>query len=111
MKTIRLQRLLLLGLLLLPLGYQAATGDDKKAPATLGTIERKDPALDKLIPKDAVIEKLADGFSWAEGPIWVPKEGYLLFSDIPKNTIFKWKEGQGISEYMKPSGYTGKASR
>jgi gluconolactonase len=83
-----------------------AAGDGAQYP-TLGTIERKDPRFDKLIPPDAKLDKLADGFDWAEGPVWVPAGKYLLFSDIPKNTIWKWKEGQGISLYLKPSGYSG----
>jgi gluconolactonase len=72
-----------------------------------GTIDRKDPRFDKLIPKDAKLEKLADGFDWSEGPVWVRDGGYLLFSDIPRNSVMKWKEGAGISLYLKPSGYTG----
>ena len=39
----------------------------------------------------------------------MPNGKYLLFDDIPKNTTFKWKEGQGISVYLKPSGYSGSA--
>jgi gluconolactonase len=85
-----------------------AIGDSERFP-TLGTIERKDPRFDKLIPPGAQLEKLADGFDWAEGPVWVPAGKYLLFSDIPKNTVWKWKEGQGISLYLKPSGYSGTA--
>lgn len=82
------------------------------AQKTLGRIVRLDPRLDALIPKDAEIEVLAKGFTWAEGPLWMPDEksearGYVLFSDIPRNSIFKWEEGQGISLFMKPSGYTG----
>jgi gluconolactonase len=42
-----------------------------------------------------------------EGPAWNRKEHYLLFSDIPANSIFMWKEGKGMSLFMKPSGYTG----
>jgi hypothetical protein len=38
---------------------------------TIGQVERLDPALDSLIPEDAVIEVLADGFDWSEGPVWV----------------------------------------
>jgi gluconolactonase len=73
---------------------------------TFGTIERLDPALDKLLPPDTKIEKLAEGFDWIEGPVWVKdkKSGYLLFSDIPPNSIYKWSEGQGITLFMKPSG-------
>lgn len=74
---------------------------------TLGKIVRLDPALDKLLGPDARIEVLASGFEWTEGPVWVKNGGYLLFSDIPRNSIMKWKEGEGVSLFMKPSGYTG----
>jgi len=86
-----------------------ALADDKK-PMILGVIERKDPAFDAIIPKDAVIEILAGGFDWSEGPVWVADKegGHLLFSDIPKNMIWKWSEKGGLKEFLKPSGYTGK---
>jgi gluconolactonase len=86
----------------------SAAGDAEKFP-TLGSIERLDPRFDKLIPPSAKIEKLHEGFDWAEGPVWVPAGQYLLFDDIPKNTTFKWKEGQGLTVYLKPSGYSGTA--
>ena len=57
---------------------------------TTGQVVRIDSRLDKLIPKEATIEVLASGFTWAEGPIWVKDGGYLLFSDVPQTTIFKW---------------------
>lgn len=81
----------------------------RSAESTLGTIERYDPRLDELIPPDTDIEVLADGFEWAEGPVWIPAEESLLFSDIPRNAVFRWKEGEGISEFLRPSGYTGDA--
>ncbi len=71
-------------------------------------IVRLDPRFDQLVPRDAVLEKVADGFTWVEGPVWNRKEGCLLFSDIPNNSVFKWKEGEGIALFLKPSGYTGK---
>jgi gluconolactonase len=74
---------------------------------TIGQIVRIDPRLDRVLPKDARIEVLASGFAWAEGPVWIKDGGYLLFSDIPRNSVMKWKEGDGISLFMKPSGYTG----
>jgi gluconolactonase len=76
------------------------------APAPLGGIARLDPALDALIPKDAQLEKLAEGFDWTEGPVWRKSGGYLLFSDIPKNTIYRWKEGAGLAVFLRPAGYT-----
>jgi gluconolactonase len=97
--------------LLLVAGFFAMGLSLAECPAqeTLGKIIRNDPALDKLIPQDAKIEILAKGFTWTEGPVWVPDEagGHLLFSDIPRNSVFKWKEGEGITLFLNPSGYTG----
>lgn len=75
---------------------------------TIGQLVVADNAFYDLIEKDAKIEVLAEGFDWSEGPAWVKNGGYLLFSDVPRNTIYKWKEGEGITEFLKPSGYTGK---
>src|SRR5436190_8715074 len=76
-------------------------------PIEAQSIERLSPELDKLIAVDARIEQLANGFQWSEGPVWRRDGGYLLFSDVPGNTIYKWKEGEGLSIFLRPSGYTG----
>ncbi len=89
---------------------EAATSDTTTYPI-VGSVERLDPALDALVPPGAALEILADGFDWTEGPVWVPEGGYVLFSDIPPNAIFKWKEGEGAGLYLKPSGYTADAPR
>ena len=74
---------------------------------TLGNIERLDSALNEMLAPNANIEVLAEGFDWSEGPVWVPEHDFLLFSDIPPNRIYQWKEGDSISLYLTPSGYTG----
>jgi gluconolactonase len=74
-------------------------------------IERLDPALDRLVASDAVIEVLSQGYSWSEGPVWVKDGGYLLFSDVKENTVHRWKQGEGAKPYLKPSGYTGATPR
>lgn len=75
------------------------------------SIERLDPALDEILAPDAKIETLCTGFDWAEGPVWDEKEKRLLFSDVPKNTVYQWKEGdKEASVFMKPSGFTGVGS-
>lgn len=72
-------------------------------PAFQGSIERLDPALDALLAPDAKIEVLASGFNWSEGPVW--KDGGIVFSDVPENTVFGWKEGEkAASVVLKPSG-------
>ena len=68
------------------------------------TIDRWDPAMDAIVPKDWKIEKLAEGFGWAEGPIWVKSGGYLLFTDVPGNKMWKWSEKGGLEKFLDPSG-------
>jgi gluconolactonase len=82
----------------------------RTASGALGSIKRLDPALDALLAKDAVIEKLTKGFDWSEGPVWMPGD-YLLFSDVTQNTIFKWDAQSGVSIFLQPSGYTGTEPR
>jgi gluconolactonase len=74
---------------------------------TLGRVIREDPRLDALLSQDARIEALASGFEWAEGPVWDEPASGLLFSDIPRNTIFRWTAQRGAELWMKPSGFTG----
>ena len=69
-------------------------------------IDRWDPAMDAIVPKDWKIEKLAEGFGWAEGPIWVKSGGYLLFTDVPGNKMWKWSENGGLEKFLDPSGAT-----
>jgi gluconolactonase len=68
-----------------------------------------DPAADAIVPAEAQVEKLAGGFSFVEGPIWVhaKNRGYLLFSDIPANVIRKWDPKDGVSVFLEKSGFSG----
>lgn len=84
-----------------PVLAPAASGAD--APAFAASIERLDPALDRLIPAGAQIENCAEGFTWSEGPVWF--ENALLFSDVPENIIYRWAPGdKTASVFLKPSG-------
>ena len=76
-----------------------------------GKIEVIDNELSSLINKDAKVEIIAEGFEWSEGPLWLEKQQMLIFSDVPKNTIYKWTEAKGKEVYLTPSGYTGEESR
>ena len=64
--------------------------------------------MDLLVSRQAVLEKVATGpgFKWTEGPVWI-SAGYLLFAEIPSNSIRKWTPGAGVSVFMQPSGYKG----
>lgn len=62
---------------------------------------------DQIVPPGAKVERVATGFNkWTEGPVWIPA-GYLLFAEIPGNSIRKWEPGSGASIFMHPSGYLG----
>src|SRR5512144_1441963 len=63
-------------------------------------IDRWDPALDAIVPKDWKIEKLAEGFGWAEGPLWIKSGGYLLFTDVPGNKMYKWSAKGGLEKFL-----------
>jgi gluconolactonase len=78
-----------------------------EAAKPFGRIERFDPALDQIVAPDAKIEKLAEGFTWAEGPAWIHPGEYLLFTDVPENTIYRWSSGEGSRVFLRPSGYAG----
>ena len=60
--------------------------------------------MDAIVPADWVIEKLAEGFGWAEGPVWIKSGGYLLFTDVPGNKMWKWSEKGGAEVFLDPSG-------
>src|SRR5690606_156783 len=83
------------------------TQNNEEAENSVGSIERTNPCRDELVSKDAVIEIIGEGYEWSEGPVWVPQHKMLLFSDVPKNIVYKWTEEKGVEEYLTPSGYTG----
>ncbi len=73
------------------------------APDTgAGTLLRVDPRFDALVPADARIEKLADGFVFTEGPVWDRAESRLLFSDVRGNGVYEWTESGGTSPVIEP---------
>src|SRR5688500_223577 len=82
-----------------------------KGKKTMGSVERLDPALDNLLSVDALPEVMAEGFDWSEGPVWIEKEKMLLFSDVPKNIVYKWTEEKDLEKFLEPSGYTSSISR
>lgn len=91
---------------------------DFHAPAQIGRrqpvpvhVTRLDARLDAIVPPSVVLEKLADGFLFTEGPVWVPRtattQGHLLFSDPNANTIYRWAPDGQVTVFRTKSGYTG----
>ena len=87
------------------------TGRAQTTYQPVGTIERYDSAINTILSRAAKAEIIATGFDWSEGPLWIEKNKMLLFSDVPRNTIYKWSEKKGIEVYLTPSGYTDTAKR
>jgi gluconolactonase len=132
METVKLYRQIGLGTLLLVSGalllawnggkvggavaQEPMTQNPEAVPLTMPlSIDRLDPALDRIVPASAQLERLATGFTWGEGPVWVEDksnndlDGSLFFAEIPSNSIRRWTPGMGVSIFLEPSGYLGKA--
>ena len=68
---------------------------------------RKDAAIDAIVPPNAKILKLAEGFKFTEGPVWIRDGNYLLFSDPNNNRIYKYTADGNLSVFREKSGYSG----
>jgi gluconolactonase len=89
-----------LPLLFVPVLVSAQTAP---VPPFKSSIERFDPAFDQLVAPDTKVEKIAEGFTWSEGPVW--KDGALYFSDVPENKAYRWVPGDAKPKiFLKPSG-------
>ncbi len=80
--------------------------DTGRTHAVTAQVVRSDPSLDRIVPAEPAVEKVADGFLFTEGPVWHP-DGYLLFSDPNANTIYRWAPDGQVSVFRTKSGYTG----
>lgn len=70
----------------------------------IGRLTAMDASFHAVVPADARIEKIAEGFAWSEGPAWVRDGGYLLFTDVPGNTMYRWTQDEGLRVFLRPSG-------
>lgn len=93
-----------------PAAAGAAEASTSKFPV-LGSVERLMPELDQLLAPGVQLEKLAEGFDWAEGPVWLKSQRILVFSDVPQNVVYGWSEAKGLHTFLRPSGYTWKTAR
>ena len=93
--------------------YKGEMGPVALVPSEVNVeVVRKDPAINQIIGPNPKIFKLAEGFKFTEGPIWVNKDGgYLLFSDPNSNVIYKYQphnnEAGSLTVFRSPSGYSG----
>ena len=73
----------------------------KEAPKP--AIEIVDEAFKAAIAPDAAVRQIAEGLQFTEGPAWMPGGKFLVFSDIPADTIYRWDEAGGLKVWRQPS--------
>jgi len=62
------------------------------------------PKFYSIMSEESKVERIATDFQFTEGPVWNAHDGFLLFSDIPGNQIFRWSPEGGVTVFRKPSG-------
>lgn len=67
------------------------------------SIDVRDPLMEAIVATSAKLERLATGFGFTEGPVWHGPGSYLIFSDIPNSTMYRWSEDAGVEIFRKPS--------
>jgi gluconolactonase len=88
----------------------AAAAATATAQSSHISVVRLDPALDALVSPDATLELVRGDFGFTEGTTWLSEgsSGYLLFSDIPANVIYKMSpDGKDLSVYVERSANSG----
>lgn len=73
----------------------------------IGSVIAFDPGFHALVAVDAAVERIADGLTWAEGPVWLADTQALLYTDVPENTLYRWTAAEGSRVLLHPSGYGG----
>lgn len=64
-----------------------------------------DERFRRMILGNARLEVLGDGFGWTEGPVWFAEHAMLVFSDVPGNAEWCWRESAGVTVYRQPSDH------
>lgn len=80
---------------------------EQKSSQDAGIYEVYDSQFWTIVNKEEAFDTLSSNHSWTEGPLWLPEQKWLLFSDVPRNIVYRWSKTNGIDEYLNPSGYTG----
>src|SRR4051812_21976439 len=81
-------------------GGNGSRHDERRRPMNHSALRRE---FSELIDVAAPVERLAGGFTFTEGPIWHPRDHYLLFSDMPADVRRRYDERDGVREVKKPS--------
>ena len=67
--------------------------------------DMESPGFERIVPRDAVVETIATGCIFTEGPVWNARDGYFLWTDIIGDCILKWSDDEGVTPFIDPSGH------
>jgi gluconolactonase len=86
-----------------------ALADDTESAQRAFRIKAMSPEMHDLVGPDAELELLGDRYGLTEGPLWMDdaEDGFLLFTDLISNAIFKWTPEEGTSVFLDDAGYSG----
>ena len=83
---------------------QSSDTENSSTDKYIGSVEMNVPGI---VSEDAQIENLGGSFGWSEGPVWIAEDQRLLFTDVPGNVIWSYKDGEGLTKFLEPSGFAG----
>lgn len=92
-------------------GKQKSDTTAMQTDSAVGKIEIYDSRANAILDSSATMEVIGRNYTWSEGPVWLASKQMLLFTDVPENKIFQWKQGDTPKVYLTPSGYTDTAKR
>jgi gluconolactonase len=65
----------------------------------------RDPRFERLVPATARVTALAGGAIWAEGPVYIPADDSVIWSDVRSNVVRRWTEAAGAHDLFRPSDF------
>jgi gluconolactonase len=71
-----------------------------------GAVEIADPRATHLIDAAARLTRLTGAGVWAEGPVYIPSDDAVLYSDVRMNRCIRWSESEGATEWRRPNDHT-----
>jgi len=72
-------------------------------------VQHHDPSAAQVVDRNAGVEKLGGGMQFTEGPVWLPEEQALVFSDIPRGKLMRWAAAGGVQEWRDSEQSNGNA--
>jgi gluconolactonase len=70
-----------------------------------GAITIHDDRALRSLDVNARLVRLTDGGAWLEGPVYLPRDATVMFSDIPNDRALAWSEHDGMTVWRQPNDF------